>query len=128
MSRRARHLLTLCAAVSLTLGAAVWVLRANRGIGIGPYWGEYVYGTPVSGVVRWFLFEQPTPLPMTPADFLISACFGLPFSLGAVLLVVRAHVAPGVCPSCGYDLRATPERCPECGARPPTGRPVPEQI
>ncbi len=44
----------------------------------------------------------------------------LVLSLGLLPVAIRAarrrrRRARGLCPTCGYDLRASPIRCPECG-------------
>ena len=79
------------------------------------------------GPFRWETFDGITP----PADdgfgyvrvgvshWLLALLLFVP----PVLWVRRCRKAncvlkPGVCASCGYDLRATPDRCPECGKVP----------
>lgn len=51
----------------------------------------------------WFLFMLTAAIP----------AIGL--GLGARAWWKRHTVLPGHCIQCGYDLRATPDRCPECG-------------
>ena len=50
------------------------------------------------------------------------AVFGLSLPTSLLALIRRVHDRwrrrQGRCPSCGYDLRATPDRCPECGHTP----------
>ena len=64
---------------------------------------------------------------MVPLTTEIGAGFYFPHWFVALFLLIipafwvikkcrsRVRRADGLCPTCGYDLRATPDRCPECG-------------
>lgn len=51
-----------------------------------------------------------------PAWLPVLALAVLPALWVRKVMVPARRIARGRCPSCGYDLRATPERCPECGS------------
>lgn len=99
--------------------------------GQGPiYSGRFFFGLGVTQGIR--RISAPTWGPAGgPATFVtyheLSVPYSLPVAICGIILfwpVVRlavnqrrqrARAASGFCPQCGYDLRASGRRCPECG-------------
>jgi hypothetical protein len=52
-----------------------------------------------------------------PLWFVVLATLPLPLQLARSRWRFRRRQKGGLCLNCGYDLRATPDRCPECGAQ-----------
>jgi hypothetical protein len=57
-----------------------------------------------------------------PVPLVIVATAALPLARLARRLWPRRPAPDGICHDCGYDLRATPDRCPECGTFRPLAR------
>jgi hypothetical protein len=77
-------------------------------------WGEqHATGSDdVTVIMRRSWSNARLPLCVPPLLFAI-----LPTWRAVRFLPGRARRRAGRCPSCGYDLRATPDRCPECGSQ-----------
>ncbi|HET6248611.1 MAG TPA: hypothetical protein VFE47_12995 [Tepidisphaeraceae bacterium] len=88
---------------------------------------EYAIVSTSGAVMVWQGHEDPggvrfnisNPKPVFMMSYAFPAVLGLvapgAWVLASFLTRRKRRLMAGCCVACGYDLRATPERCPECG-------------
>ena len=106
-----------CEPVTLWGNGLSIVSRTSR---VGPFTaGVDCLGRPTTGVRarfgRWY--TAPAWIPML-------GLLAIPVALVSATAIARLRRPSGHCLDCGYDLRATPGQCPECGSVPTAERPI----
>ena len=84
-----------------------WVPPASHHLGFG--WESRTLGPQVRFVRL-----------VVPFWFLAAALAVMPAVAARRAVRRRSRIARNCCPACGYDLRASPDYCPECATPPPT--------
>jgi hypothetical protein len=87
----------------------------------------------------WFIHSKDSQIPDPRFDTVIGDSYSFIaqlwvlvalFSIAPIIWIVvpirsRKRRRQGFCRRCGYDLRATPDRCPECGTPAPNQKMIP---
>ncbi len=63
-------------------------------------------------------YADPGPVARWPVGVVLGTGSIAAATLGWLFFRKRGRLLAGCCIACGYDLRATPDRCPECGLVP----------
>jgi hypothetical protein len=127
LKRRLLNLLTLLSLLLCMAVVALWATRAHGRIMLFHGGGGIAGGSAVPTCAVFF-GDGEIGLGWTRSDVYfegqVMARLWL-FVLATAALpawwlarTLRQKPVVGCCPACGYDLRATPDRCPECGHTP----------